>query len=117
MQRDPSRKHELNVWPLVGEIPIYVPGVEGSNVAVKDLFAFCTTHRLQNYRIYQLKIAPLSHVFKERLSFARTSSVPYSAGSEWCSCTIVHWPFTFFKPMVNRTVRSSFRPLERGLPQ
>src|SRR6266702_449701 len=124
MQRDISRKYELNVWTLVGEIPIDVSGFAIYPPihryylrSIHDLFELCTTLRLHNYRFYQLKIAPLSHVFKEWLSFARTSSAPYSAGSEWCSCTIVHSPFTCLKPMVNRTVRSSFRPLERGLPQ
>src|SRR6266581_8000242 len=72
--------------------------------SIHDLFELCTTLRLHHSRFSKLKIAPLSHVFKGWLSFARTSSAPYSAGSEWCSCTIVHSPFTCLKPMVNRTV-------------
>src|SRR6266446_3027785 len=38
MQRDISRKYELNVWTLVGEIPIDVSGVVSCNVAVKYVF-------------------------------------------------------------------------------
>ncbi len=40
MQRDISRKYELNVWTLVGEIAIDVSGVVSWNVAVKYVFCF-----------------------------------------------------------------------------
>ena len=41
MERGSSRKEELHVGLLVGEIALHIPGVEGYPVALKDVLCVC----------------------------------------------------------------------------